>query len=562
MSTVTKVSYYNTFWNKKVVTQAPGNQPGLESYWPGLPWNPPGYPTYPNNMSIVASDYNRNWMIEESRIVGGFNNSITDLGVRAYANEDSIDQRHRFNSLIYSGIYNGNTGVNRTNVFSVAENISKSIDPYYGEIKRTQSYDTNLIIFQESKVSQSLIDKDTIYTSEDGTATNPPGTVLGQTIPYVGEFGIGNNPESFADFGMRRYFADPYRGSILRLSRDGLTEISQNGMSDYFRDELKKISNTLKPYVVENTTNTTGTVNSLVVVSNPSDIQIGMNVEVNNLQTNSYVTNVSYTAPFTITLSQNVTLAGVSNLRFVTRVKDKIVGGWDIYDRQYNISMQIKPQSPNEQMIYQTLSFDESVRGWTSFYTYNPSNSFSLKKSYYTTFNGRLWKHYDESVINNRGTFYNTYNNSYVDFIFNASPSIKKVFQTVSYEGDNGFQINHFKSDFQQIDPDIPLTSPVTYNSNNSYQDTTVQVYSYDQGLYTDTITQQPKRAGFNRKENLYVANLINNSTVRPDEVVFGSSISGIKGYFARVKISNDNVTDVGGLKEIWSVGTKFIKSS
>ena len=56
---------------------------------------------------------------------------------------------------------------------------------------------------------------------------------------------------------MRRYFADPYRGSVLRLSRDGLTEISQNGMSDYFRDELQKISNTLKSYAVENTTNTT-----------------------------------------------------------------------------------------------------------------------------------------------------------------------------------------------------------------------------------------------------------------------------------------------------------------
>lgn len=562
MSTITKVSYYNTFWNKKVVTQAPGTQPGLVSHWPGLPWNPFGYPAYPNNMSIVASDYNRNWMIEESRITGGYNNTITDLGVRAYLNEEVIDQRHRFNSLIYSGIYNGNTGVNRTNVFSVAQNISKSIDPQYGEIKRTQSYDTNLIIFQENKVSQSLIDKDVIYTSEDGTSTNPPGTVLGQTIPYVGEFGIGNNPESFADFGMRRYFADPYRGSILRLSRDGLTEISQNGMSDYFRDELKKLSNTIKSYVVDNTTTTTGTTSSIVVVSDPKDIQIGMNIEVNNLQTNSFVVDVSYTAPYTITLSSNITLTGTSNLRFVTRVKDKIVGGWDIYDRQYSLSLQKKAENPNEQMSYQTLSFDESVKGWTSFYTYNPSNSFSLKNSYYTTFNGRLWKHYDESVINNRGTFYNAYNSSYVDFIFNASPSVRKVFQTVNYEGDNGFQINHFKSDFQQTDPDIPLTSPVTYNNNNSYQDTTVQVYSYDQGLYTDTFTGQSKRAGFDRKENLYVANLINNSTARPNEVIFGASMSGIKGYFARVKISTDNYTNVGGLKEIWSVGSKFVQSS
>jgi hypothetical protein len=58
------------------------------------------------------------------------------------------------------------------------------------------------------------------------------------------------------------------------------------------------------------------------------------------------------------------------------------------------------------------------------------------------------------------------------------------------------------------------------------------------------------------------VANLINNSIVRPEEIIFGSDISGIKGYFATVKISTDNYTDVGGLKELWSVGTKFVQSS
>ena len=72
----------------------------------------------------------------------------------------------------------------------------------------------------------------------------------------------------------------------------------------------------------------------------------------------------------------------------------------------------------------------------------------------------------------------------------------------------------------------------------------------------------QPKRAGFDRKENLYVANLINSSVVRPGEIIFGNSISGIKGYFATVKISTDNYTDVGGLKELWSVGSRYVRSS
>ena len=71
-----------------------------------------------------------------------------------------------------------------------------------------------------------------------------------------------------------------------------------------------------------------------------------------------------------------------------------------------------------------------------------------------------------------------------------------------------------------------------------------------------------PQRAGFDRKENLYVANLVNNSSVRPGEIIYGSEISGIKGYFTRVKIETDSSTDVGGYKELWSVSTNYHMSS
>ena len=163
---------------------------------------------------------------------------------------------------------------------------------------------------------------------------------------------------------------------------------------------------------------------------------------------------------------------------------------------------------------------------------------------------------------NSRGKFYDVQSPSSIEFVINNNPSIKKVFQTVNYEGDNGYQIDFFKSDIQRVDEDLPASPIPTFVQNNEYQDTTPIVYSYYQGEYTDTITGQTKRAGFDRKENLYVANLINNSTARPDEIIFGSSISGIKGYFATVKISTDSYTDVGGLKELWSVGSKFVRSS
>jgi len=69
-------------------------------------------------------------------------------------------------------------------------------------------------------------------------------------------------------------------------------------------------------------------------------------------------------------------------------------------------------------------------------------------------------------------------------------------------------------------------------------------------------------RLGFDRKENKYFANLVNNSPARDGEVVWGNEMSGIKGYFATVTFSTDALTDVGGAKELWSVGSNFVVSS
>ena len=42
------------------------------------------------------------WFIEESRIRGGYNNTSTDIGVKAHIVEDNPSNQNRFNSLIYS----------------------------------------------------------------------------------------------------------------------------------------------------------------------------------------------------------------------------------------------------------------------------------------------------------------------------------------------------------------------------------------------------------------------------------------------------------------------------
>jgi len=91
-------------------------------------------------------------------------------------------------------------------------------------------------------------------------------------------------------------------------------------------------------------------------------------------------------------------------------------------------------------------------------------------------------------------------------------------------------------------------------------EDTTPRIFSYYEGSYTEDNVQY--YAGFNRKENKYVANLINNSPVAPGEVVFGVDMTGIKGYVATVKMSTDLTTNPGGTKELFAASSEFVVSS
>ena len=83
------------------------------------------------------------------------------------------------------------------------------------------------------------------------------------------------------------------------------------------------------------------------------------------------------------------------------------------------------------------------------------------------------------------------------------------------------------------------------------------KIFSYDEGLYQDLGVNY--RAGFDRKQNRYMAVIPNNTiTAIPGEVVFGNSMTGIKAYYATVTMRTDATTDPGGLKELFAVGSVF----
>ena len=557
-----KIKFFNAFVLKKNINATTSGLAAHGPVFPGVPNNPIGatfdYPLFPssagNPPGRTASTSDRNWIIEESRIRGGFNNTEVGYGVRAYLREDSSEQTRRSNALIYSGLYNSITDVNETNVFPIGEEITKAVDPINGSIQKLHALDTNLAIFQENKVSNALIDKDAIYSAEGvGTPVTSTKLVIGQITPYVGEYGISKNPETFANFGYRRYFTDKYRNAVMRLSRDGLTEISQYGMSSFFRDELAKINDEFKTISFTCTyVSTGGTVPRINVSgSNITKIEKGMQViipqtsggDIVALVVGVFDENIIY-------LDRSPGTPATGQVTFNKYIKDRVVGAWDIHDKNYAVSIQEKSTDINGQDTYNTLTFEDDINGWTSFHDYEPKFAGSLKSKYYSFFGADIYKHHDSNSP--RTTYYGVSYGSSIEFIFNASPSIIKNFKTVNYEGSNGWQVESILSDAEGSD--------IQLNAETQFNDSAKTIKSYNEGLYTESGV--PYRAGFNRKENKYFANLINNSAARPNEVFFGDATTGIKGYLATVKVSTDATTDPGGTKELFAVSTEFVVSS
>ena len=177
--------------------------------------------------------------LESNRIQDGFNEmKITNGPVVSSTIDDDYIEEQRTSGLIYSGIYNANSSINNLNQFITAEQITKDLNPTYGSIQKLFQRRVGLVAFCEDRIVDIVAGKDTLFNADGNPQLVASNRVLGTATPFVGDYGISKNPESFASESYRAYFTDKQRGAVLRLSMDGLTPISDIGMTDWFRDNI------------------------------------------------------------------------------------------------------------------------------------------------------------------------------------------------------------------------------------------------------------------------------------------------------------------------------------
>ena len=328
-----------------------------------------------------GNPYTLNWYncysygngVESNRIRDDYNAVTIDKGVKvSTVLDEPYASERRGSGLIFSQIYNSTSGINRLNQFIQALPITKDLNPIYGTIQKLHTRDTDVISLCEDKCLRILANKDALYNADGNVNLTGNTAVLGQAMPYAGEFGISKNPESFSSYGFRAYFTDKNRGAVIRLSRDGITNIADKGMSGFFADNLRTSSTAIGSY------------------DDDKDIY-------------------------------NLTLNKLSNY-------------WQL-KLSPDASYQLNPDcdaTTTQVTSNATVSFKESVDGWTSRKDFIQEGGITLNNIYYTFKNGLAWVHGGNAFYNN---FYGVQYDSSFNVLINEQPEVVKGFKTLNYTG-------------------------------------------------------------------------------------------------------------------------------
>ena len=322
--------------------------------------------------------------LESRRVLDKFNTTELAKGIRATTPEPRYAEEHRKTGLIFSGLFNSRTSTNELNQFSLADGITKEVEPNYGGIQKLYALDTNLLALAEDKVFRILADKDALFNADEGVNVTATKLVLGQAMVYQGNYGISTHPESFVYFRNNVYFADAKRGAIVQLTpaNGQMLPISSKGMSNFFRDRL-------------------GALQTTTATDNDG--------------------NIFNTA--------------------------KVLGLYDGHKKNYLVSIQGYNQSdasigsesiPNETSNI-TLAYSLNTQGWTTRCSFIPETGITVHNKFFTFKNGLAYLHHSNTA--NRNNFYGVANNSEVQIIFNDNPSFVSDWLALNYEGTTGWLV-------------------------------------------------------------------------------------------------------------------------
>ena len=197
------------------------------------------------NTNSVFNAYAFGNGVESDRIRDNFNSTTLEYSPRSIIAIESYEQERKESALVYSGTYKAGSSINGLNEFNLSLANFKNLDIEFGSVQKLYSRDSDIVVFQEDKISTVLYGKNLLSDAVGGGSIVSIPEVLGLQMSDEGEWGISFNPESFAQWGDDLFWTDSRRGSVLAMKGDQIIPIV-NGMKSYFRDLMRNDINTQK----------------------------------------------------------------------------------------------------------------------------------------------------------------------------------------------------------------------------------------------------------------------------------------------------------------------------
>lgn len=433
------------------------------------------------------------FFVEDESVNDFFPSKSVSIG-RPFIEDPEASEVTRSTSVTYSEPFVLESS--RLNLSSFNHNLFpfKDYSTKYGEVTYLQDAGESVYVMQEKKCAIQPVSRTLIESAGDGQLVTS-SNVLGTETYFAGMFGPGRNPESVSNRFGKTYFVDVEAGKVLELSSNGIVPISDKSMSSYFKDVFASaVSTSTRPriptgidpdndeFVVTvlqlgtNNVSVDGTVVGIVprppenlgnaeglVTPEFSDggitkwdndhaewddaISSDMNWNVKGFGT-VYLHRLAERDGVFLSKGERAKNGNIT-VDVVTRDRKHVgVGAVSLTDFTLSVPASlIKVEDGttvstsvvgNESSELATIAWSTTKEFWLTNYSFTPELYANIHNLMFSFYNGQIYKHNDASVSNNN--FYGTQYNSVVECVSKQNPSMIKVYNAISLEGDDNWE--------------------------------------------------------------------------------------------------------------------------
>lgn len=439
------------------------------------------------NMALAYSQNAIVDFVEDPRVSDFYESNYTSLG-KPFPYLPTATTIKRFGSITYSEPFafeNTRLGLSS---FNFTQQNYKDLSYDYGSIKSLVPYDEFLYIVHERRAGIVPV-KRNILTANDGESLTATNMILGPVKYYVGEYGCNNNPESVSWYRGYVFFVDAKAGKVARINfQSGLSLISEQLVDNFFKSKMFSTAPSAKnrkyiagvdrenyEYIISSPALYSSTVaiddscSGATASGLAQTNEDGNFINVSAVYDNSLTFDWNTYAVLWQCAEQNWEDAGKGLLLIDNLTNNPIVGmsadqspsitgttagipilitssAYQAYHtgRYDQVTGVVTPDSAGQSTLTInntsetlgefTIAYDVKSDYWSTRYSYQAENIVGLSDRLYTFKNGGIYEHNPDAT---RNTFYGVAGDTILECISNFNPSMVKVYEAVSLEGNN-----------------------------------------------------------------------------------------------------------------------------